>query len=53
MAYTAETSDVPVFLGRLENDAKHGCKVWAKKEKIDCTCQMLDKNGKNVLRQPK
>ena len=52
VTYTGITSDRPIFAGDLARDAKHRCKKWAKSEKIDCTCQMMDKNGKNVLKVP-
>ena len=50
--YTSITSDAPIFAGELARDAKYRCKKWAKAENIDCTCQMLDSNGKNVLKVP-
>jgi hypothetical protein len=50
--YTSMGTDVPVFLSKLARDAEFRCKQWAKSEKIDCTCQMLDSNGKNVLSPP-
>ncbi len=50
--YTGITSDIPVFAGKLAQDAKYRCRKWAKPEKIDCTCQMLDSNGNNVLKVP-
>ena len=49
---TDPNSDAPIFTSRLQQLAMLSCKRWAKSEKIDCTCQMLDKNGKNVLRVP-
>ena len=52
MYYTAEASDKPIFQTTLAANAKLSCKRWTKSEKIDCTCQMLDSNGKNVLRVP-
>ena len=50
--YTSMGTDVPVFLSELARDAEFRCKQWTKSEKIDCTCQMLDSNGKNVLKVP-
>ncbi len=50
--YTGITSDRPIFAGELARDAKRRCKAWAKSENIDCTCQMLDSNGTNVLKVP-
>ena len=50
--YTSPNSDIPIFTGELARDAKHRCKQWAKSENIDCTCQRLDSNGKNVLKVP-
>ena len=50
--YTASYSDGPIFVSELARDAKMRCKKWAESEKIDCTCQALDKNGKNVLDVP-
>ena len=50
--YTGITSDAPIFAGELARDAKYRCKQWAKSENIGCTCQMLDSNGKNVLKVP-
>ncbi len=52
MYYTGESSDRPIFQTRLAAAAKRSCKQWAKAEKIDCTCQMLDSNGVNVLDVP-
>ena len=52
VTYTGVTSDRPIFAGQLAQDVKRRCKKWAKSEKIDCTCQMMDKNGKNVLKVP-
>ena len=52
VTYTAEWSDRPIFPTRLGANAKLRCKKWAKSENIDCTCQMLDSNGKNVLKVP-
>ncbi len=52
MYYTAEYSDVPIFSGELSRSAKIDCKKWAKSENIDCKCQTLDSNGKNVLKVP-
>ncbi len=52
MYYTGESSDRPIFQTRLAAGAKRICKQWAKSEKIDCTCQMLDSNGVNVLEVP-
>ena len=48
--YTGITSDRPIFSSELARSAMTWCKKWKKAEKIDCTCQMLDKNGKNVLK---
>ena len=52
VTYTSMASDVQVFIGKLVQDAKFRCKQWRKAEKIDCSCRMLDKNGKNVLKVP-
>ncbi len=52
ITHTGISSDRPIFSTRLAADAKSRCKAWAKSEKIDCTCQMLDSNGKNVLEVP-
>jgi hypothetical protein len=52
VTYTGITSDRPIFAGKLAQDAKRRCKKWAKSEMIDCTCQRLDSNGKNVLKVP-
>lgn len=52
ITYTNEGSDVPVFIGRLAQDAKYRCKQWRKSEKVDCRCQMVDMNGKNVVEAP-
>jgi len=52
MHYTDPGSDGPIFVGKLAQSAKYNCKKWAKSENTDCTCQMLDKNGKNVLKAP-
>ena len=52
MSYTGESSDAPIFAGVLARNAKLGCKEWAKFENIDCTCEMLNSNGKNVLKVP-
>ena len=49
---TGEGSDIPIFSGELAQSAKYDCKKWVKSENIDCTCQMLDSNGKNVLKVP-
>ena len=48
--YTGQSSDRPIFSSELARSAMTWCKKWKKAEKIDCTCQMLDKNGKNVLK---
>ena len=48
--YTGMTSDIPIFASELGHGAMTWCKDWRKDEKVDCTCQMLDKNGKNVLK---
>ena len=45
-------SDTPIFTSKLQQVAMLSCKRWASSENVDCTCQMLDKNGKNVLRIP-
>ena len=47
--YTARTSDVPIFLTQLANNALHRCSEWGRAEGIDCNCLPLDKNGRNVL----
>ena len=52
MYYTAEASDKPIFQTTLAANAKLSCKRWAKSEKIDCSCEMLDSNGTNVLKVP-
>ncbi len=52
ITHTGISSDRPIFSTSLAVDAKSRCKAWAKSEKIDCTCQMLDSNGKNVLEVP-
>ncbi len=52
VTYTGITSDRPIFPTQLAADAKLRCNRWAESEKIDCTCQMLDSNGKNVLKVP-
>ena len=49
---TDEGSDIPIFTGELAQSAKYDCKKWVKSEKIDCTCQRLDSDGKNVLKVP-
>ncbi len=49
---TGEGSDIPIFTSKLAQSAKYECKKWVKSEKIDCTCKMLDSNGKNVLKVP-
>ena len=49
---TGEGSDAPIFTGKLAQNAKYECKKWAKSENIDCTCQRLDSDGKNVLKVP-
>ena len=48
--YTGITSDAPIFSAELAHNAMTWCKDWRKAEKVDCICQMLDKNGKNVLK---
>ena len=50
--YTAIASNGPIFPAKLARDAKLRCNRWAKSENIDCTCQTLDSNGKNVLKVP-
>ncbi len=50
--YTGITSDRPIFASELARNSKSRCKSWAKAENIDCTCQMLDSNGQNVLKVP-
>lgn len=51
--YSGPGSDRPIFLTQLESDALHRCQKWQKEKDTDCTCQALDRNGKNVLRAPK
>ena len=48
--YTGINSDAPIFASELGHSAMTWCKDWRKAEKVDCTCQMLDKNGKNALK---
>ncbi len=45
-------SDASIFTSKLERSAMLSCTRWASSENVDCTCQMLDKNGKNALRIP-
>jgi hypothetical protein len=51
--YSDPNSDRPIFLEQLASDARQRCKKWRKAKKIDCKCQALDKDGKNVLKAPK
>ena len=51
--YTAEGSDRPIFVSELMNSAVHACKKIKKKNKLNCDCVPVDKNGKSVLRVPK
>jgi hypothetical protein len=51
--YSDPTSDRPIFLTQLASDARHRCKKWRKAKNIDCKCQVLDQNGKNMLKAPK
>lgn len=51
--YTAEGSDRPIFVSELMNSAIHACKKMKKKNKLNCDCVPVDKNGKSVLRVPK
>ena len=50
--YTGQGTDKQIFIGVLQRDAELRCNRWASSENVDCTCQMLDKNGKNALRIP-
>ena len=52
ITYTGITSDRLFSPTRLATNAKLQCNRWAKSENIDCTCQTLDSNGKNVLKVP-
>jgi hypothetical protein len=51
--HTGISSDRPIFASELARNAMNWCKKWAEDEKVGCTCQMLDKNGKNVLKAPR
>ncbi len=51
--YSHPNSDRPIFTSQLASDARHRCQKWRKAKKIDCKCQVLDKDGKNVLKAPK
>lgn len=48
--YTDVSSDAPVFAGELRRNAMQACRDWQRTEDVACTCQMIDINGKNVLK---
>lgn len=50
--YTDAGSDGQINPAELRHDALRRCRGWAARENIDCTCQAVDDNGKNVLRVP-
>jgi hypothetical protein len=52
VTYTDPGTDAQIFIGELKRDALLRCKRWASSENVDCTCQILDMNGKNALRIP-
>ena len=52
VTYLSSMSDVQMFIGKLANDAKQKCKRWRKSADVDCSCTMLDMNGRNVLDDP-
>jgi tetratricopeptide (TPR) repeat protein len=50
--YSAEASDVPVFVVELRRSAVTACKKRRKKSKSNCKCVEIDTNGKSVLKVP-
>ena len=52
VTYEDPHTDIPVFINKLQQDALQKCERWASSKNANCTCQMLDKNGKNALRIP-
>ncbi|MBY8975021.1 hypothetical protein KHP62_04325 [Rhodobacteraceae bacterium NNCM2] len=49
---TAAASGKDIGPGRLRNSAQNRCIGWEAKNNVDCTCEFLDVNGKNVLQVP-
>lgn len=47
--YTDQSSDMPIFSGRLGRKALQSCQGWAAAENVDCTCVIVDNSGSNVL----
>ena len=50
--YTGQGSDIQIFTGDLSKGAMDLCRKNAAESERDCTCQFVDKNGKNVLTIP-
>lgn len=51
-ARTDLSSDGQVPTNRLAIHAKRACLGWAARERIDCGCVDVDKNGRNVFAAP-
>lgn len=51
-AMTSKGSDINVSAGGLRRSAQNRCLAWEAKNNVDCTCEFLDVNGKNVLQIP-
>lgn len=51
-AMTSIGSDVNMKAGSLRRTAQNRCLAWEAKNAVDCTCEFLDVNGKNVLQIP-
>ena len=51
-ALTSTGSAVNVRTGVLHRNAQNRCIAWEAQNNVDCTCEFIDSNGKNVLQVP-
>ncbi|MEM9043191.1 MAG: hypothetical protein AAGC81_00740 [Pseudomonadota bacterium] len=51
-AVTEISSEVNVRTSTLRRNAQNRCIAWEANNNLDCTCEFLDVNGRNVLQVP-